>query len=413
MITFKAVVFAHQRHMDDSYNVKIRVTHKRRSKYISTTLTAYKPDLTKDLEIRRNTNLMFQCNREIERLTKTVAGIGYLVLDRMEIEDVMEYIDSHKEGFSLDFFVFADKWVDGKSEGARRVYVRSLNRFSEYLGNRECDINDITGTMARGFVEWYQKQPKMCSMKGELKTTKKLKAGCSTVRDTVQYLSAIHNAAKEVYNDDDTGEIRIPRSPFKKLKFDMVVRNGQDALSKEDMQALISTRLSNPRQQVFLDIFIISFALMGMNPADLFEAKNPKGDILIYNRKKTRSRRPDKAEMRVKLPDCLKERFARVGDKTNLISTRIKGNDPYSFSSKATHSIKHTSKSLFGREFTMYAARKTFASLARNECGVDKATVDECLVHITQDMKLADIYIKRDWNRLWEVQKKVLDLFEW
>ena len=62
--------------------------------------------------------------------------------------------------------------------------------------------------------------------------------------------------------------------------------------------------------------------------------------------------------------------------------------------------------------FTFYAARHSWATIARNDCRIDKATVDECLNHVG-NMQLADVYIKKDWRIQWDVNKKVLDLFTW
>jgi integrase len=62
--------------------------------------------------------------------------------------------------------------------------------------------------------------------------------------------------------------------------------------------------------------------------------------------------------------------------------------------------------------FTFYAARKTWATLARNKAGIDKATVDECLCH-RGDLRLADIYIERDWGLLDAANARVLDLLRW
>ena len=61
--------------------------------------------------------------------------------------------------------------------------------------------------------------------------------------------------------------------------------------------------------------------------------------------------------------------------------------------------------------FTFYAARHSFATLARRE-GVEKATVDEALGHIG-DYEIADIYAERNWSLSWEANRKVLELFSW
>jgi integrase len=61
--------------------------------------------------------------------------------------------------------------------------------------------------------------------------------------------------------------------------------------------------------------------------------------------------------------------------------------------------------------FTFYAARKTWASLARR-AGVEKATIDECLCHIG-DFPVADIYIERDWELLNAANRRAIALLRW
>ena len=62
--------------------------------------------------------------------------------------------------------------------------------------------------------------------------------------------------------------------------------------------------------------------------------------------------------------------------------------------------------------FTLYAARHSWASIARSAAvGVDKATVDDCLNHVT--MAVADIYIDKDYSVFDAANRKVLDLFTW
>jgi hypothetical protein len=52
MATFKAEVYAHQKRHDGTYSIKIRVTHNRRKKYITTTYYVNKDDLTRNLKIK-------------------------------------------------------------------------------------------------------------------------------------------------------------------------------------------------------------------------------------------------------------------------------------------------------------------------------------------------------------------------
>ena len=52
MATFKAEVYAHQKRADGTWNIKIRVTHKKKKKYLSTPYYVYKEDLTITLKIK-------------------------------------------------------------------------------------------------------------------------------------------------------------------------------------------------------------------------------------------------------------------------------------------------------------------------------------------------------------------------
>jgi integrase len=67
----------------------------------------------------------------------------------------------------------------------------------------------------------------------------------------------------------------------------------------------------------------------------------------------------------------------------------------------------------FDRHYTYYAARHTYASLARNVVGIDKYTVHELLNHSDSEMKITDRYIERDWQRLFDAHAKVVRLVDW
>ena len=60
---------------------------------------------------------------------------------------------------------------------------------------------------------------------------------------------------------------------------------------------------------------------------------------------------------------------------------------------------------------TTYHARHTWATLARNEVGVTLSDVGEALNHSPRGSeRVTDIYVERDFSRVWETNRKVLDL---
>jgi integrase len=60
-----------------------------------------------------------------------------------------------------------------------------------------------------------------------------------------------------------------------------------------------------------------------------------------------------------------------------------------------------------------HLARHTMATLAANKAGIDIARVDEMLNHSDSTLKLARVYIERDYSVLWEANRKLLSLFKW
>lgn len=59
---------------------------------------------------------------------------------------------------------------------------------------------------------------------------------------------------------------------------------------------------STCRYNLAKDCFILSFCLMGINSADLYNATEMVNNTIIYNRTKTKDRRLDNAQMKVDIP---------------------------------------------------------------------------------------------------------------
>jgi hypothetical protein len=238
----------------------------------------------------------------------------------------------------------------------------------------------------------------------------KIPKGASTRH--LSKLEHLFNAAKDRYNDEDAGRILIPRSPFSKITKVYPGSNGQGNLGRELMQRIISYRTDNRVMRTALDAFIVSFGLMGANMADLYNARPVKG-TWVYNRQKTAPRRADKAEMRVDIPEQLHPFLERLQGTGGWWLNNLRG-----FACTKDNATARVNKTLRkwcednGVEvFTFYAARHTWASLARKE-GIDKSTIDDCLGH-RGSYQAADIYAEKAWELMQEANGKVLGLFTW
>lgn len=418
IITFKEIIVPGNKRKDGTYPVKIRVTFKGKSRRLPTTLVCYPKDITKSLKIKSD-DIKDKASVIIRQMREAIKDISLFDLEDRDVDWVVRQIKDKlkNDSFCLDFFTFGEEYILTKSPSTRRAYSGALNALERFLGERHIDINDITKSLLLEFMEFIDKERKIvydpssgCYYESE---KEKIAKGASSRH--LMKLGHIFNAAKEKFNDEDSGSIVIPRSPFSGIKKVFPASDGQKNLGRELMQKIISYQTDNYVIRTALDAFIASFCLMGANLADMYEAHPFRGEVWKYNRIKTMTRRADKAEMRVRLQPELQPFLKR------LTSGEGKGwwlSLLHDYSYKRDFCTIRVNKGLRkwceenGEEvFTFYAARHTWASLARR-VGVEKALVDECLGHIG-DYDMADIYAERSWELMESANRKVLDLFDW
>lgn len=414
-VTFHPCCVASNRRKDGTYPVKIRVTFRGVSRRLPTTLVARPGDLTRSLHIK-SPDIMSRANALIAQMQATLADLSPFVLEAWDVDRVVAHIRTALGGqaFRLDYFEWADRFLGGKGDSNRRTYASALGALERFVGRRELDINDITRPLLMEFMDAVGKEGKMQWRKGgTMKDTGKPKSAASASR-YIMKLAHIFEAAKERYNDEDGGVILIPRSPFATIPRDYGISKGPDALDIETMQRIIDAQADGVVREA-LDAFLLSFALMGANLADIYAEPEGVGAVWTYHRQKVRDRRPDGAEMRVDILPQAAALIARLQD------------GPAGWWIPALHRIAYRKdlctqklnaalKLWAEREgvepFTFGAARHTWGTLARNRARIDKATVDECMVHVG-DLRVADIYIERDWAVLNDANRKTLDLLRW
>lgn len=416
MITFKAIIIPGNKRKDGTYPVIIRVTFKGKTRRLATTLVCTPGDLSRSLKIK-NATILNKSDELISRMRDAVKDLSPFDLEGHDVDWVVQHIKDTltKETFHLDFFEWSEAYMQSKNANTRKAYVSALNAFARFLGQRSIDINAISRPMPLEFLEAVDAEPKMYfdSTTGEIRpsSVKKIPRGAASRH--LAKLEHLFNAAKDKYNDEDAGRILIPRSPFSKIAKTYPIGKGQGNLGVELMQRIIAYQTDNDAMRTALDIFILSFGLMGANMADLYRAKPIKGGWWIYFRQKTADRRADHAEMRVRIPEQMQPYLQRLQGKG---SWWLNGLHEFS---NATDNATHRVNKYLRRwceendvdKFTFYAARHTWASLARKQ-GVDKSTIDDCLGH-KGNYAITDIYAEKAWDLMQEANRKVLDLFTW
>lgn len=429
--TFKALVYADNLKKDGTYNVKIRVTHKRRALKVSTNIFVTAQDLTRGLKIK-NEEINDQTDAIIKEWRAIVNKLGR-ASESMDVKQIVEYIkDIEQNGndFKLDFIAYGRELIKKKSEGSARVYETTLKCLERYMHGQPLDISKINVRFLEDFENFIRSEAvhRYSPKKGIIATTKS-KEGGRAVSLYLANIRHIHNEAKRVFNDEDNGIIRIPQSPFKKYVIKKAPRTKKRAVSPEVIQAIIDlpdydrtdgSVQDFTRRDLARDCFLLSFALAGMNAADLYDcsAQNFGTDeqVIIYKRKKTRSRRSDEAEMHIRIEPCISQLVEKYKDPTGekLFCFHRQYSSIDAFNCALRYGLLKIEKAIGAAHFTFYSARHSYATISRSKAlNIDKYTIHEGLNHVDPEMKVTDGYIDRDYGNIWEANVKLLALFNW
>lgn len=401
---------------DGTNLIRIRITHKRKSRYLITNIALERADLT------RSGNLKHQgkedlANDEVKRIRAIVDAMTTAATDEMDVDDVVRYVKAKRaegEGFRLNFARYGMQVAEGMKPGTGKNYRVAMNCLVRYFGH-EPDISEITVRAMRGFEDFIRKERNMVyhADKGLVEGD-----GTKSARAVTMYtgaVRAVYKRARVEFNDPDLGVFRIPTDIFDYYKVPRVPASVHRDIPAEWVQMMIDQRAElKGRERLAVDAFLISFALMGINAADLYSCTRINGDVVEYNRQKTADRRDDGALMHVRIEAAVKGLMDEYRGARAVFSFC----DRYTSGSVFVAALNKGLKAWRERNglswFSFYSARHTWATLARSKrCGIDKSVVSECLCHVDDSSRVDDIYIRKDWEVLWDANAKVLGLFDW
>lgn len=396
MATFDTCIKGRPRR-DGTWNLKLRITHRRQSRWLPTSITVHADEVTRRGGIKSRA-VLDKSEDLLRQVRAAAATLSPFALGAMDVDDVVAFIreELRGRGWRLDFPGWARERIAAMPEGARTNYTTALRSFIKWRGVEAFDVNDIR---ARDIREWSDSlEPKQAAV------------------TYVSYLGTLHRLAREQFNDPDSDRPLILRNPFEGFVKKKRPSEGQTSIGVEGIQALLDARPDTPAMRRALDTFIVSFALFGINLADLWQLAPPADGWLVFSRKKMehRKRRRD-AEIRIRVPEQLApfidrlrarrtpgrwlnfcEHFASVRSATYCINSQI----------------RKWQEGAGWRDFTLNAARHSFGTIAHSRAGVSRDIVDQCLGH-NGSLPLTDIYIEKDWQMLNREAAKVLRLFRW
>lgn len=405
MLTIKAEIKRSELKVDGTYNVKIRFTLDRKVKRLSTNLFVTQQDLTKSLKFKEDTPI----KREIDRLVLYYREQCLkLQLDRnhYSLDEIVEFLNGEQEKQqTIDFIKFSREWIASATIKGAPNYTTAINALVRFVGKEELDINLIT-------LDFLEQFKAFLIGERDARTKKLMQQGkrVTSNRTLSLYLVSIKklfNEAKRKFNKKDKNLILIPNSPFEDFKIPK-----QEATRKRAIPADIIKKVwklpykdmkkgykSTCRYNLAKDCFILSFCLMGINSADLYNATEMRGNTIIYNRTKTKARRLDGAKMMVDIPKIVQPLIDKYKDSTGkrLFNFYQYYGDEKTFNKAINYGLKEIGAILEVDDLEYYAARHSWATIALNKVGIDKYIVHAALNHIDDSMKVTDIYIERDF----------------
>lgn len=405
MLTIKAEIKRSELKVDGTYNVKIRFTLDRKVKRLSTNLFVTQQDLTKSLKFKEDTSI----KREIDRLVPYYREQCLkLQLDQnhYSLDEIIEFLNGEQEKQqTIDFIKFSREWIASATIKGAPNYTTAINALVRFVGKEELDINLIT-------LEFLEQFKAFLIGERDARTKKLMQQGkrVTSNRTLSLYLVSIKklfSEAKRKFNKKDKNLILIPNSPFEDFKIPKQEATRKRAISVDIIKKLWKLPYkdmkkgykSTCRYNLAKDCFILSFCLMGINSADLYNATEMRGNTIIYNRTKTKARRLDGAKMMVDIPKIVQPLIDKYKDSTGkrLFNFYQYYGDEKTFNKAINSGLKEIGSILEVDDLEYYAARHSWATIALNKVGIDKYIVHAALNHIDDSMKVTDIYIERDF----------------
>lgn len=393
--TMKYLVRKDRMKEDGTYIVFIRLTHNRMTRYIPTTEIVTKKDLTASGKIK-NMRIAEKMDELLLAYRKKLSSLN-LEINDMPIDAIVDYLKRKSMEGSLSFSAYAEKWIsDSKVKGVRN-YKAALNALRRYFGRGGILFSEVTANSLRGFCDSLEGKERAASLY------------CNAI-------IKIFNDAKGYYNDEDNNIIRIKHSlsKFKPPRQNVAKKR---ALTLEEIRKVFALPYDNirvrglqSRHDLGLDCFRLSFCLMGMNSADLWAAERFENGEIVYNRQKTKDRRSDGAEMRVRVPEQVMQLFEKYRDTDGkrVFDFYKRFSTPETFNRAINLGLKEVGREIGENGLQFYSARHTMATIAVNETGVSKYLVNDMLCHTDPTMRVTELYIKRDFKPINVANEKLM-----
>jgi integrase len=383
MTTFRAVILRGNIHtkQDGTTNVKIRITHNRKQEYISTDVFVF-PDTfrkgqTGDEGI--NARIAWWLNDVHQKYIR----LGEQAMRMSPLQLKKNLINVYNGDISnISFHDFADLFIKRLKKQNRQGYVRGFTGLLSHLKRfrPRLDFADVTRSFLSDFEAYLR---------------------CNGVSDAVSTymakLRVIFNSGRDEYNDEESGIIRIQNYPFRHYRIKQRKQQRvKDYLTVEQCRELVAYHPATYRQELGRDVFLIMLCLIGINSKDLYNIRQLPADRFEYRRAKTGRKYSIRVEP---------ELIPIISKYTDIQKHYC---DHLNFQKAVNKGLKEISEARGWRRVTSNWARHTWATIARNDCGIDKDTISRALGHSSGE-NVTDAYIRYSFEVIDRANRMVLD----
>lgn len=394
MATFKVVVF--DKRADGFYSVFIRITQNRKKTHIKTEKYVTEKGLRKGTKEVKDSFVLESCmatiNKWVEKLNKVDSK-------DWTVQQVKDYLlgTEHELCFSDFARSYIDSLRDSLQESSIKAYQHALAHLENYVGSQKILFSQLTVPFVEG---WLNSLSKYRSSRSSYPI----------------YIKKIFKEAVKIYNDYDSDIVLIKNNPWIKVSIAKVDRPEKRAITMEECRRLFAVSVENANMQFALDVCKMILCLAGINVADLYKMQKSEyyDGILHYERKKTRTKRADKAYIEMKVPDMLLatfEKYLSPEDDSYLFTFHKKYVDSRSMDSNVSYFMRMVCTKYLGMEgrcYTPYTFRHTWATIAQNDLGASYEEIGFALNHISAH-KITMGYVMPDFSRAWELNEKVVE----
>lgn len=401
MAKFKAVLHT-AKQLPASTKVKIQVTHKGETRYVCTGIainpsTQFKQGEVVNHPLGREYNIKIR--GIINAFDEKILTIGPLRLKNMSMETLLHILRSIEGGSTTDgdFFSYAQKHTEQLRQAHRTstadLMAQTCKLLRAEMGLQYLSFHDIT-------PYFLNQLKRRLSIKGYSPTT----AGIHFRNIRALYNMAITDPSQPIsYNDYPFREFKIPKSATRKI-----------SMSIENLQKLTNYSPKSGTEAQAVDLFLLSFYLIGINFKDLLLLKisDLQGERLVFDRAKT-----GKPYSILMLPEArvICKRLAGKKYLLNLMERKIEAKKKATRTTPLykdiTDQTNRTLKKIAAAEglpptLSTYWARHTWATIARN-IGIPKDDIVTALGH--GDNRVTDAYIEIDLTRIDKANRAVID----